>query len=181
MSVNLDRSRSFPVSARTLYEVLASRDFYAARFAMSGVSDYGYEECRHDDGSLTIRFSRQLRTDTGRGKVPGFARRFIPGSAALQTEFVWLPAQTAPFRARFSVDVSGVPVSVSGDMQLLDVAGGCRQVLRAHIRSSVPLVGGKLCQLIADQVDRGLDKDSQATHRYLIEAGLVSEVGRGVR
>ena len=178
MSVNLDRSRSFPVSAQTLYGVLSSRDFYAARFAMSGVSDYGYEESRQDDGTLTLRFSRQLRLDSGRGKVPGFARRFIPASAALLTEFVWLPAQAAPFEARFSVNVSGVPVSVTGTMQVLDAAGGCRQILRAEIRSNVPLVGGKLCQLIADQVDRGLEKDSQATHRYLADSGLLVDAGR---
>ncbi|MBZ2187650.1 DUF2505 domain-containing protein [Alcanivorax sp. JB21] len=173
MSVQLARTRRFPVSASALYSVLTCRAYYDARFAMSGVTDYGYEEEQMPDGALLIRLTRQM--DVKSGKVPAFARRFIGRSAALISEFVWQPGTTQPFRAGFRFSMGSVPVTVAGSMTLSeDGAGHAQQDLEADITSSVPLLGRKLAQLVADQVDKGLASDSRATLRYLEEQGMLT-------
>lgn len=172
MSVKLARTRQFPVSPSILYGVLTSRAYYDARFAMSGVVDYGYEEQQMPNGALLIRLTRHMEVTSA--KVPAFARRFMGRSAALVSEFIWQPGALPPFQASFSFSMGNVPVSVVGSMTLsADDAGLAHQRLEANITSSVPLLGRKLAQLVADQVDKGLASDSRATLRYLEEQGLL--------
>lgn len=175
MSLNLERNRHFPVSPDVLLNILTRRDFYVARFAMSGISDFGCDVEKGKDGTCRVTLTRALDASKGGNKVPGFARRFMGSAVVLTTEFDWQPGDAPPYLAHFRLSLAGVPVTVSGTMQLVDDGQGTVQQMQADIRSSVPLIGNKLCQLVADQVDRGLERDSRATLRYLEQVGHLAD------
>ena len=171
--MQLQRCRTFAVPATRLFQVLTSKPFFDARHAMSGASQYRYDAFGPTERGLLVRIIREL--DLSARPLPGFARRFVGESAALTMEFLWTHTQAPPYRAELRCSIGRVPVQVHGEMTI-DEEGGdegdkergaARQTLALTIDSSVPLVGGKLAEIVAAQLDKGLQSDYRATLAYL--------------
>ncbi len=165
MPVQFERRRTFPVDAATLLAALTSRDYFDARHAMSGITAYRYDAFGPTERGLEIRIAREMEIRSN--NVPAFAKRFVGQSATLTTTFLWTRTDRQPYQAQYEFTVGRIPVQVRGTMTLHDDAGGAVQDIRAEITSSVPLVGGKLVELVAGQLDKGLASDYRATLRYL--------------
>lgn len=163
--MQLQRSRTFAVPAPRLFEVLTSKAFFDARHALSGASQYRYDAFGPTERGLLVRIIREL--DLSGRALPGFARRFVGESAALTMEFLWTHTEAPPYRAELRCSVGRVPVQVHGSMVIDDAGGEAQQQLTLTIDSSVPLVGGKLAEVVAAQLDKGLQSDYRATLAYL--------------
>src|SRR5665811_960151 len=44
----------------------------------------------------------------------------------------------------WTIDAKNVPVTITGTIRLAPVDAGCTNTIDAHIKSSIPLVGGKI-------------------------------------
>ncbi|AFT70921.1 hypothetical protein B5T_02651 [Alloalcanivorax dieselolei B5] len=162
--------RRYPVDVETLYAILTSKAFFEQRYAWGRVEDYRFDAFEQTGDGALIRIVQPIaiRAD----KIPGFARRFLPTRADLTTEFRWHPAPEGGYRAEYRFALGNVPVKVSGTMTLLpgsDGGGESRQITQVAVRSSVPLVGGKLEKLIGQRFDQALEGDYRATLRYIKE------------
>jgi hypothetical protein len=65
------------------------------------------------------------------------------------------------------VAISGVPASASGTMRLADNGSGSEFEVHADVHVKVPLIGGKIEEIVAGQVRRLLEAETAFTVRWL--------------
>lgn len=157
--------RRYPVDMETLYGMLTSQAFFEQRHAWGRLKDYRFEAFGPEDGGFLIRIVQPItiRLD----KVPGFARKFLPGEAELTTEFHWHPIVAGGYQADYRFSLGNVPVRVGGTMALHAEDEHTVQTTRVAVKSSVPLVGRKLESLIAERFEEVLEGDYRHTLRYI--------------
>ena len=77
--------------------------------------------------------------------------------------------RTSPGHYGGDVDVAipGAPASASGTMSLADDGAGSLFEVHADVTVRVPLIGGKIEEIVADQVRRLLEAETAFTVRWL--------------
>lgn len=107
----------------------------------------------HESGSeITISSSRKLPAE-----IPSAAKRFVGDSITIDEVHTWSHPQTDGTRhGRVKATFGGAPMSVDGTLALRPDGHGSALDVVIHSRSSVPLVGGKLEQVVGDQFMRAL-------------------------
>ena len=135
---------------RTVEEVramLADPDFRRAVCTYQAVEDSAVTIEEYDDGSMTVDLDRTYGTDL----VPSFARNFVGATIDLVQREEWI----TPTEATFDVSIPGKPGEMSGTAKLVQSGPDAVETVRMDVRVAVPLVGGKLEDLVA-----GLLKDA---------------------
>lgn len=163
--MKVEHEHVFPVAPETLLEVLTSRRYFEARFAMSGVDDFRFDAFDETSEGLLIRVLRELEIRSD--KVPSFARRFLGRRYTLTQEFLWTQRRDLPYRARYRFKLGDIPVTVHGEMKITDQNGQAGQQYRVEVESSMPVIGNKLVQLVGERVDKALESDYRGTLRFL--------------
>ena len=135
---------------RTVEEVramLADPEFRHAVCAYQGVEDSGVTIEEYDDGSMTVDLERTY----GTALVPSFAQKFVGATIDLVQREEW----TSPTDARFDVTIPGKPGEMNGTAHLEQSGPDAVETVTMDVRVNIPLVGGKLEDMIA-----GLIKDA---------------------
>ena len=82
---------------------------------------------------------------------PGFLDRFLPADGKVVQRETWQPPDAdGVSRGTWTVEIPGTPARLGGDALLSPHERGCRQVIRGTAKVSLPLVGGKAEQYVAD-------------------------------
>lgn len=171
--MKVEHQHEFPVAPSTLLEVLTSRAYFEARFAMSGVEEFWFDAYEETERGFLIRVLRELEIRSD--KVPAFARRFLGQHYTLTQEFLWTHRDEPPYRAEYRFKLGDIPVTVSGEMKITDENGHAGQQYRVEVDSSVPVIGRKLVGLVSERVDKALESDYRGTLKYLQQQGLVDD------
>ncbi len=135
---------------RTVEEVramLGDPEFRQAVCTYQQVEDSGVTIEEYDDGSMTVDLERTYGTTL----VPSFARKFVGATIDLVQREEW----STPTEATFDVSISGKPGEMHGTAKLVQNGPDTVEDIAMDVRVSIPLVGGKLEDLIA-----GLLKDA---------------------
>ncbi len=135
---------------RTVEEVramLADPVFRDAVCRYQGVEDSSVSIEEYDDGSMTVDLQRTYGTTL----VPSFARKFVGATIDLVQREEW----TTPTEARFDVSIPGKPGEMTGSAHLVQSGADSVETVAMDVKVSIPLVGGKLEDMIA-----GLLKDA---------------------
>ena len=92
-------------------------------------------------------------------RVPGFAKRFLAPMNDVEQRDHWnAPGPDGARTGTWEVTARGVPVSVGGTLRLAPDGRGATVVeIDGEVRSSVPLVGGKLADLVGGDVTRTIE------------------------
>lgn len=155
MQLTATHTYEHPVSE--VFAVLADFDAVKAKYEALGHADV--EEVRRDegeDGSVTLVTRRVVPLE-----VPGFAKRVLsPRQTVTQTD-EWSAADAEGGRTgTFRVEAKGTPVQLQGDLRLTpDGAGRCTNTTTVTIECKVPLVGGKIADLVAKDTRRAIDHE----------------------
>src|SRR5664280_1547559 len=97
--------------------------------------------------------------------VPGFARKFLtPTNTLVQTDD-WGEANGASDRYGDVLGVDGPGAHAHAIDVLAPVDAGCTNTIDAHIKSSIPLVGGK----IEGVVGKGTEKTMEGEYAFGVE------------
>jgi uncharacterized protein YndB with AHSA1/START domain len=115
---------------------------------------------RRDGDRVTIDLLRVMPPD-----VPDFVRRFVGETIDIRQKDTWQPANGDGSRdGSIALEMSGAPVKANGSMRLAANGSATVVTIKAVLKASVPLVGGKI---------------EQALHQGLTEAAKIEErVGR---
>lgn len=172
--MQLTVERHYPIAVHRLYEIVTSKAFFEQRFAWGKIDNYRFDEFAVDPQRALIRIIQPIKIKTE--KMPSFARRLVPASADLTTEFSWRDnVGSLPYIADYRFVLAGVPLNVEGVMTLTadgsDAASACRQITQVNISCPVPLVGRKIVSLLAPKVEEALAGDYRHTLRYVEEFG----------
>jgi hypothetical protein len=127
--------------------ILADPDFRHAVSAFQGVEDSSVTIEEYDDGSMTVDLERTYGTE----QVPQFARKFVGSTIDLVQREEW----TSPTEATFDMSIADKPGDVTGTAVLRQVGADTVENVSLDVRVGIPLVGGKLEDMIG-----GLLKDA---------------------
>jgi len=95
--------------------------------------------------------------------LPSFAKKFAGETTkAIQRE-EWKDHSSGTL----TIETPGKPTSMNGTITLSGSGGGTVERVDLEIKAKVPLIGGKLESLMADQVREGMDVEHQVGQAWL--------------
>lgn len=95
--------------------------------------------------------------------LPSIARKITGDTTQAVVEEDW----TGPSGGSVSVTAPGKPTSATGTVALEPTATGTREVVELDVKVKVPLVGGKLEALMADNIKKGLEVEQTVGTAWL--------------
>jgi hypothetical protein len=121
-----------------------------------------------DDGSVTFATSRVVPLE-----LPGFAKKVLsPKQQVTQTDVWSAPDGSGKRTGTFVVEAKGTPVSVRGTLELEPRgSNGCTNTTEVTVECKVPLIGGKITDLVANDTRRALDHEHTWMSEHLATPG----------
>jgi hypothetical protein len=95
--------------------------------------------------------------------IPGFAKKFVGDQINIVQREVW----SAPDAADLHVTIPGKPGEMSGTITLEESGGTTTETVDVRIKVSIPLVGGKIEDLIAGLLRKALVAENKVGRDYL--------------
>ncbi|MGH3469311.1 MAG: DUF2505 domain-containing protein, partial [Thermocrispum sp.] len=96
----------------------------------------------------------RLRQSVAADKLPGVVRKIHSGDLIVNREQKWRPQPDGTVAGTGTAQVSGVPGSITVDTTLTPHSDGTKLQVRGQVKVSIPLIGGKIEESIAEQVVR---------------------------
>lgn len=158
----MEVSDHFDADVETVYRLVSDPEFIERKYADQGATDIAIEtDERGGDPRHVIK--RKVTID-----LPGFARKVMqPTNTVVQVDD-WAAADAAGRRVcTYTVEVQGVPSKITGTVTLTPDAGGTRQDIRAEVKVSIPLLGGKLEGFAVDSGTKVLAEEAAFTRDEL--------------
>lgn len=145
-------------------KMTTDKRYFERKYQALEVADFAVTDHRLFAEIFSIDFRFRA---AGATHIPDFAKRFVGDAIRVKQAERW---QIAQRKGSIDIDIAGAPVSVHADMQL-SAKGAKQSMLKLDwtIRCGVPLLGGKVEKLIAEDVRRRAEADGA------ISARLVSE------
>jgi hypothetical protein len=110
-------------------------------------------------GAVTIVYTRSIE-----GKVPGVAKKFVGDSIEVRHEETWDPAFT---RGDIAIRLPGKPGEVTGTATLAERDGRTVETVTLTATVSIPVVAGKLEDLILSTFRQALAREQQVGRAWL--------------
>lgn len=95
--------------------------------------------------------------------LPAIAKK-IAGDT---TQAVITEEWSEPTRGSISITAPGKPTKAEGTITLKPAGTGTTELVELEVKVKVPLIGGKLEQLMADNIDAGFDVEHQVGQAWL--------------
>lgn len=143
-----------------VFTALVDESYLRDRLAVLGGTDARLVSYDAADG----RTSYQLKQGVSAEHLPSVAKGLLGGDLVIHRAEVWTGAGTT---GTVEVTINGVPGKLDGTLVLADHAGGSSLTLTGQVKVSIPLMGGKLETMIAEQVAKLLDKENEFTTEWL--------------
>ena len=148
----------------TVFTMMTDPEVLTAKYLALGHDDVHITEHDIDGDVVTVSSRRRVPM-----VVPGFAKRFLSPMNTVEQRDRWeAPASDGSRVGTWQVSAAGVPVTVGGKLR---IAPGPKRTtvveITGEVTSSVPLVGGKLADFVAADVQRTLAAEEAFNDGYL--------------
>lgn len=120
-------------------------------------------ECERAGETVRVRSVRDLKID-----LPPFAQRLI-GSTMRTTDVQNWNRRGDRWTSTFTVEIQGLRADARGQLELSPTAHGCLYECRFAVSASVPLIGSKVEELLANKLAEGLQLMATYTAQQLHE------------
>ncbi|KAA5833293.1 DUF2505 domain-containing protein [Saccharopolyspora hirsuta] len=148
-----------------LYEALIDIDYLNDRLEeLGGANAELVQHVATDDGA---RF--QIRHSVPADSLPSVARTVVGGDLTIDRSESWRREEDGHYTGEIAAEIAKAPCTITGSMWLRDVAESANSefVVSGNVRVNVPFVGGKLEDLVADQVQKLLSAEERFTAEWL--------------
>ncbi len=147
--MKVKRDHPYSHSSETVYALFTDADEIHAKQEAIGAREISIEECERDDDGAAVSFVRELPAD-----VPGILKKFLqPWNTVRQSE-QWRVCEDDVYRADLEIEITGVPVTVTGTLELEPTDDGCVNHVRMEVDSGIPFVGKTLAEFVAKDCKR---------------------------
>ncbi len=144
--MKFDDKHVFNKPAATVLKMFSDRAYFERKYKDLGF--WNIEVLEHDktDKKFRIKVRYSAKNDAA---LPEFAKKFMAESNVVTQSDTWdLERKTG----RLEAEIRGVPVKVAADMTLKDEGAGCANHLKWNLSCGIPLIGGKLEQVVGDDI-----------------------------
>ena len=150
--------------AATVIKMYTDQKFFERKYKDLGAWDIEVLECEKTDKKFRIKCRYSIKSSNP--SIPAFAQKFVGTSATITQQDTWdIAAKTG----RLDVEIKGAPVKVGADMTLKDEAKGAVNAMKWTVSCGIPLIGGKLEQLIVDDIKAKSANDVAVTTNILAD------------
>jgi hypothetical protein len=153
-------SSSYP--AAEVYAAITGEEFLRARLAELGGKQS--ELTSYSSGAGGTRYT--LRQAIDAEHLPSVARKVVRGDLVIERTESW-NADNGEYSGTIEAAVPGTPGSVHGTTRLTASPSGSELLMTGSVKVGVPLIGGKLEELIVEQLGRLLRAEATFTDRWL--------------
>lgn len=158
--MKINREHNYAHSTDTVFALFTDAGEIEAKQEALGARNIRVEECERDANGALVSFVRELPAE-----VPGILSKFLqPWNTVAQSE-QWRRCSDGVFKADLSIDISSVPVTVTGTLELEPVDDGCINHVRMEVTSGIPFVGKTLAEFVAIDCKRLV----AAEYEYIID------------
>lgn len=158
MATTYEDVQSFPQSADSIIEMFTDKAYFERKYAELTNS---CEFTEHSKEGKDFHIKAVLHYDFD-APVPGFAKKFIADTLTVTQSDDW---DTDTRRGRLEVHITGAPVKIIADMELVATDSGCENRMRWTLTCGVPLVGGKLEKLIREDIEAKAPRDLEVSRQ----------------
>jgi hypothetical protein len=155
MASTFSLDHAYTPDPATLLAVLTDVDYIEQKLV---ALDFGEVAATADGDRVTIR-------RTTEPPIPGFAKKVL-GSRQRVVEHQTWQAGAAPTGA-FEAAAAGTPVTITGTFAIDPDGSGSILRIRGAVDVKVPLVGGKIADLVADQTAKTLEREYAFTQAWI--------------
>ncbi|WGX95156.1 DUF2505 domain-containing protein [Nocardioides sp. L-11A] len=106
-----------------------------------------------------VRIEMEQPTD----KVPAFAKKFIGATTTIVQTETW----SSPHAATITVGIPGKPGEINGTVRLDESAGVTTETVELEIKVKIPLVAGKIEELLAKLLGSALRAEERTGKEWL--------------
>ncbi|MGH8462245.1 MAG: DUF2505 domain-containing protein [Stenotrophobium sp.] len=152
----------FDKPAATVMTMYVERSFFERKYKDLGGWDI--EVLDHEKSDTKFRIKCRYTTKASIASIPSFAQKFIGSSITLIQQDTWdIKARTG----WLDIEMKNAPVRIHADMTLRDEAGVAINAMKWNVSCGIPLIGGKLEQLVADDIKAKSGKDAKVSQIIL--------------
>lgn len=158
--------QDYPASIDRLWQVFGQPDYPERKYRLQGVTAYEVREFVVTPTTIALDLLRTLSVPAD--KIPAFVRRLVPAEQTLHYVSHW--RRSAADLADFDLDIVAVdlPVQVKGKGQLRQLSENCSRLsIDVDIAVHVPLIGHKIEQMLAAQIEKSFREDHAFTLGFL--------------
>ena len=150
--------------AATVIGMYADRRFFERKYQDIGAWDI--EVLEHEKSDAKFRIKCRYTTKVSVASIPAFAQKFIGTSITVVQQDTWdIKARTG----RLDIEMKGAPLKIFADMTLSDAPQGAINAMKWNVSCGIPLVGGKLEQLVSEDIKAKSDNDARVTQNILAD------------
>jgi hypothetical protein len=147
MKIRQDHEYAHELEA--VYAFFIDEEQIEAKHAALGARNISIEECELYEDGADVSFVRELPAE-----VPGVLAKFLQPWNTVQQSEQWRSSDNGGYDAELDIDIAGVPVTITGTLELEPVEGGCVNHVRIDIDSGIPFVGRTLAEFVAKDCER---------------------------
>lgn len=161
MPRSLDYRATSTHPADRVYAAMVDRDLLEQQLRHLGGPGAGITEYEATTGG--VRYT--LRHGIPAEHLPSIVSSFVPdGNLKIDRTEQWRAGDAGVFDGTGTVQVVGTPATARSVMRIADVEGGGSEVrIRAEVTVKVPLVGAKVEEAVAEQIEQLLDAETRFT------------------
>ena len=141
------------------------REFFIKRYAELGYSNL---QLRDDGGDGERDYRIAFRADQ-KVDLPAFAARILGETQQLEQEEHW---NLAAGTGRIVTRPRSAPLSISADVRMVEAGGATRLEMSWEVKAKVPLIGGKIESLAAEEIRARMPRDAELSNRLIGELAM---------
>lgn len=163
MARSIDYRSTLAFPADKVFATMTDEEYLRARLRELGGP--GSDLLEHKSGPDGARY--KLKQGLSERDLPPIVGKVMQGDLAIQRTETLRSTGPGAYGGDVDVAISGVPASASGTMRLADNGGGSEFEVHADVEVKVPIIGGKIEEIVAAQVRRLLEAETAFTVRWL--------------
>src|SRR5690349_6914500 len=137
---------TFDKPAATVLKMFSDKAYFERKYREFGYADIKVLE--HTVDAKRFRIKVQYVAPNS-APIPDFAKKFLGQTNTVTQSDTWdLEKKTG----RLEAEIKGVPVKVGADMKPADEGAGSSNTLKWNLSCGIPLLGGKLEQIVASDI-----------------------------
>ena len=153
MSKKLTRDLEYDATAAEVFAMLADPGFREEVCRALGVLSVDVEIKPREGEGMEVTLTQEQPT----AGIPSFAKKFVGETTTVIQHEVWTSAR----HADITVTIPGKPGEMTGTADLTESAGRTTERVEMDVKVRIPLVGGRIEELIAGLLGKAL----KAEHR----------------
>lgn len=166
MPSRLEHRATFAAPVATVHSILVDEAFLTERLRAIGGKNAAL--LAHSQSGEAVTF--KLRQGVDANRLPGPVRTILNGDLVVEREERWQPAGS-DYASAGRVTISGVPAEIKSRGRLAGRGDGAELLINAEVRVSIPLIGGKIENVVVEQVSKLLANEADFAEKWLTERG----------